>query len=165
MKTTLYWKKELFTGTCKIYSEDNLVGYLNEKSWSQYAEAELNGEKFIFKTKGFFNRETQIYKIENETPVGKITYNTWRRKARIEYSGKVYSWSFINLFSTKWIVQNDEGFLINYRSSCSKGSIESDHQNNLLTLTGIFIRNYYSQNSVAIVTSVFFLFCIVIFNV
>jgi len=165
MKTSLHWKNELFTGTCKIYSEDTLVGYLNERSWSIYSEGELNGEKYLFKTKGFFNRETQIYKIENDILIGKITYNTWRRKAEIEYSGKVYSWSFINAFSTLWILQDDEGFMIRYNSSCSKGTIESDMQNNLLTLTGIFIRNYLSKTSVAFVITVFLPFLIMIFNV
>jgi hypothetical protein len=165
MKTILNWKNELFTGTCRIYSEDILIGYLIDKSWSQYAEGELNGEKYLFKTKGFFNRETQIYKVENDMPIGKITFNTWMRKAKVEYSGEVYSWSFINVFSTKWILQNDDGFLVCYNSSFSRGTIESDIQNSLLVLTGVFIRNYLSKTSVAFVTSVFLPFCIIIFIV
>ena len=165
MKTILNWENELFTGACRIYSEDILVGYLNLRSCSQFSESELNGEKYLFKTQGFFKRETKIYKIENDTPIGKITYNTWMRKAKVEYSGKVYSWSFINVFSTKWILQNDEGFLISYNSSFSKGTIESDIQNSLLTLSGIFIRNYLSKTSVAFITSVFLPFCIMVINV
>jgi hypothetical protein len=155
MKTVLNWKKGFFKSTYEIYSEDIHVGYLIEKSWGQSSEGELNREKYRFITKGFFKQETQILKVEDDTPIGKITYNSWMTKAKIEYSGKVYFCSLNNVWSTKWSLYDSDGVFINYSCSSTKGTIESDFQHNFLALTGLFIRNFYLQTSVVIIMVVF----------
>jgi hypothetical protein len=150
MKTILNWKKGIFRSTYEIYSQDNPVGYLNEKSWGQSSVGEINGEKYRFKTKGVFKQETQIFKGEDDTPAGKISYNSWMTKAKVEYSGKVYSWSLDNMWSTKWSLHDSDGFFINYACSSSSGTIESDFQHNFLILAGLFIRNFYMQTSAVV---------------
>jgi hypothetical protein len=155
MKTILNWKKGIFSSTYEIYSQENPVGYLNEKSWGQSSVGEMNGEKYRFKTKGFFNQQTIILNAEDDTTVGNITYNSWMTKAKIEYSGKVYSWSLDNMWSTKWSLHDSDGFLINYACSSSRGTIESDFQHNFLILAGLFIRNFYLQTSAVFMMVVF----------
>jgi len=164
MKTILKWKKGIFKSIYEIYSDNVLVGYLNERSWAQSSHGELYGEKFYFKTRGLFNQETQIFYNDNNTPIGKIIYNSWMTKARIEYSDKVYFWKFDNSWSTKWSLYNTEGSLINYSCHSSKGSIEYDLQNNLSILTGLFIRNYYWQTAAAMLIAVFLPLWTIIFT-
>jgi hypothetical protein len=151
MKTILKWKKGLFRIAYEIYSEESKVGYLRDRSWGQSSDGELNGEKYWFRTKGFLKQETKIYYSDNDTPVAKIDYNSWMTKARIEYSGNVYTWSMDNFWSTKCSLRSPDGLKIQYRSSFSDGQIESDISNNLLILTGLFVKNYYLQMSVIIV--------------
>ena len=155
MKTILKWEKGIFKSIYEIYSENSLVGYLNEKSWTQSSHGELYGEKFHFKTKGFFNQETDVFNDENKTPIGKISYNSWMTKAKIECAGKVYYWKYDNSWSTKWSLNNAEGSLISYSCSTTKGGITYDLQNNLLVLTGLYIKNYYWQFSVVFLISAF----------
>jgi hypothetical protein len=164
MKTNLNWKKGIFKSTYEIYSEDCSVGYLNEKTWSQSSEGELYGEKYRFKTRGFFNQETQIFTAEDDAPTAKITYNSLRTKARIEYSGKVYFWSYNNIWSTKWSLNDSDGFLINYACYSSRGTIESDFQHNFLILAGLFIRNFYLQASAVVMMVVLLPMWITLFN-
>lgn len=134
----------------EIYSDDNAVGYLRDRSWSQSSDGELNGERYRFKTNGFFKPETQIFYSESDTAIAKIAYNSWMTKARIEYSGTVYTWSLDNFWSTKWSLRNTEGSTIRYHRSSLRGIIDSDLQNNLLVLAGLFINNYYLQTNVVI---------------
>ena len=155
METKLNWKKGLFKNIYEIYSDDKKIGYLRDRSLSQSSDGELNGEKYRFKTNGFFKQETLIFYSESDTHIAKIAYNSWMTKARIEYSGTVYKWSLDNFWSTKCSLKSPDGLKIEYTSSCSNGGIESDISNNLLILTGLFVKNYYLQMSVVLLLVVF----------
>ena len=62
MKTNLRWEKEIFCSTYSIYSNNQLIGKLKDKTFSQSADGELNGKEYIFRTKGLFNQHTEITK-------------------------------------------------------------------------------------------------------
>jgi hypothetical protein len=164
MEMILNWKKGLFKSIYEIYSDSVLVGYVNEKTWTESSHGELYGERFNFRTKGFFNQETRVYSNENNTPVGKISYNSWMTKAKIEYSGKIYFWKFDNFWSTSWSLYTTEGLQVKYNRSLSKGKIEYDLDDNFLVMTGLYINNYYWQASVVILMTIFLPLWLVIFN-
>ena len=164
MKTILNWKKGLFKTIYEIYSESNLVGYLNEKSLTESSHGELYGEKYYFKVKGLLNQETRVFKNENNTPIGKINYNSWMTRARIEYSGKVYYWKYDNTWNKDWRLYNAEGLQVKYNSSSSKGSIEYELQDNFLVLTGLYINNFYWKTALILLIAVFLPVFMVIFN-
>jgi hypothetical protein len=164
MGTILNWKKGLFKSIYEIYSDDVLVGYLNEKTWTESSHGELYGERFLFRTSGFLNQETLVYNNENNTPIGRITYNLWMTKARIEYSGKTYYWKFDSSLSTSWKLYNDEGLKIQYSRNSSKGKIEYDLENNFLVTTGLYVNNYYWQIIVVILLIIFLPLWLVVFN-
>jgi hypothetical protein len=159
VKTTLTWKKRIFKNVYEIYSEDSLVGNLKENVWSQSADAELNGEEYHFRTKGFF-----ILKKNTDNMIGKITYNSGMTKAKIEYPGGVYSWSYDNFWSTKWSLQNSEGPVIWYHRSSSEGIIKTEGLNNLLLLTGLYIHNYFLQATLVLMMVIFLPLIPVFFN-
>jgi hypothetical protein len=155
METKLNWKKGLFKETYEIYSNGELVGNLKENIWKQIAYGELHGKKFIFKTQGFLKHETQIIDPSSNSNIGKITYNSWMTKATIEYTNKVANWKYDNAWNTKWSISNSEGVQIRYQGSSSKGTIEHQTQDDLLTLSGLFVTNYYWQISIALMVVVF----------
>jgi hypothetical protein len=164
MKTILNWKKGIFRSIYEIYSDKVLVGYLNEKTWTESSHGELNWERFNFKTNGFLKQQTRVFNNENGIPIGNITYNSCLTKAIIEYSGKTYYWKFDNLWSTCWSLFNDEGLQIRYSRSLSEGRIEYDLESNFLVITGLYINNYYWQTTMVILMTVFLPLWLVIIN-
>ena len=155
MKTTLNWEKGILKNTYKIYSLKILVGKLQEISFSQSTDGELNGKFYCFRTQGFFKQEAQIIDSENDSTIGKITYNSRMKKAKIEYSDRVVNLKYNNAWNTKWSLCDLEGVQINYHGSSTKGKIEYDTQNDLLALAGLFITNYFRQMTFAVCIAVF----------
>jgi len=164
MKTILNWKKGLFKSIYEIYADKVLVGYLNEKTWTESSHGELHGERFNFRTKGFLKQKTLVFNNLNNNLLGKITYNSWMTKAKIEYSDKIYYWEFDNLLSSSWRLYNDEGLQVRYNRSLSEGRIEYDLENNFLVITGLYINNYYWQTTMVILMTVFLPLGLVIVN-
>jgi len=116
------------------------------------------------KSKGFLIRRPRYLIMRLTHPLEKITYNSLMTKAKIECSDKVYFWKFDNSLSTKWRLYNAEGSLISYSCSLTKGGIEYDLQNNLLVLTGLYIKNIYWQFTVVFLISVFLPLWLTIFS-
>jgi hypothetical protein len=137
---------------------------LKDKAWKQSADGEINGKKYVFKTKGFFKQKTQIIDPENNSIIANITYNSWMTKAKIEFSDSVVQWKYDNAWNTKWSLFNEEKILVKYHGSSTKGKIESDKADDLLVLTGLFITNYNWEVTVAAVIAVFIPIWITVIN-
>jgi hypothetical protein len=147
MKTSLNWKKGFFKSTYEIFNYSMPAGMLKPKTWSYSADSELNGKKYFFKSKGFFKQKTEIIDTAKNVIIGEISYNSWRHKASIEYSGKLINFKFINFWNTKWNLSDDKGIIISYSGNSSKGIIETDDQNDILVLTGLYIACHFWQRN------------------
>lgn len=155
MQANLRWKKNLFSNSYIIYSNDEQIGKLKDKTFSQTANGELENKEFIFKTKGFLKQQTEIIdSIENRV-IGEITYNNWMTKATITIDNKTINWKYDNLWNTKWSLFNSEGISIKYSGSSSSGQIDSNIDDPLLLLSGLFVTNYYWQMTIAFLVIVF----------
>jgi hypothetical protein len=154
MKKILHWRKGAFSRTCIILDKDIPIGNLKENAWTQSATGEINGEKYHFKTKGFFRQETQITEPESHRVIGRISYNTWMTKAKIEFQNRLIQWKYTNTWQTRWILYQDEKELIRYRGSTTRGKIEYDEADYLYILTGLFVTNYFWQISLAVIIAV-----------
>ena len=164
MKTILNWKRGLLKNIYEIFSDSGPVGYLKEKSWTQSSYGELNGEKFHFRMKGVFNKEAIVFNSESNTPIGKISYNSWMTKSKIEYGNKVYYWKFDNFWNTRWRLYSEDGLEIKYNCSSTNGKIESDSVNNFLVLAGLYVHNYYWQTTTVTLVIIFLPVWIAVFN-
>ncbi len=164
MKTTLTWKKGLFSNLYSIYSEDELIGKLMDEIFSQTAKGELNGEKYLFKTKGFLKQYTEIINSTDNKVIGKINYNNWMTKATISINDKTIYWKYNNIWNTKWTLFDNEKINIKYTGSSTKGHIETNINDNLLLLTGLFVTNYYWQMTIVIIIAAFIPIWISIIN-
>jgi hypothetical protein len=150
METQLSWKTKLFTNRFVIYRQDIIAGDLKKEGWSRKVKGELNDRKIMFITNGVFKYETQIINLQDNSIIGKVKYHKWKAKATVQYDDKEYSWQFDNFFRSKWSVGNENGSLIKFHSRGFKGTIISYSRDEILILTGFFIRNFLKQKSAEI---------------
>ncbi len=155
MQTNYRWTKKTFGSTYQIFSNDTLIGNLVSKSFSQTVNGEINSKKYTFKTTGFFSQSTEIIDNSTNSVIGNITYNSWMTKASITIHYKAANWQYNNIWNTKWNINDNFGMDINYAGSSTKGHIESNTDDDLLLLTGLFVTNYYWQTTIAVMAAVF----------
>lgn len=133
-----------------IYFNGTLIGNLKDKSFSQTAKGEVSGKEYIFKTKGFLKQHTEIIDGSENRIIGEITYNSWMTKATIAINDKILNWKYDNAWNTKWSLFDSAGTLLNFSGSSSKGQINSNVEDELLILTGLFVTNYYWQTTTVV---------------
>ena len=153
MQTNLTWTKGIFSNLYSFYQNGELKGKLKDKTFSQTANGELQGKVYRFKTKGLLKQRTEIIDSEDKV-IGEINYNTWMTKASITINGKVVNWKYNNIWNTKWSLFDTVGINIKYSGSSTKGQIDSNVDDSLLILCGLFITHYYWQMTVAILVAV-----------
>jgi hypothetical protein len=155
MQTNLKWKKGILSNEYTIYSNDEKVGKLKDKTFTQVSEGEFRGKGYIFRTKGFLKQKTEIIDSAENKVIGKITYNDWMTKAKISVHDKTISWKYNSIWQNKWSLFDNEGINVKYSGSSIKGKIDSTVDDPLLILSGLVVTNYYGQMSVAIIIAVF----------
>lgn len=72
-------------------------------------------------------------------------------KASILVDNKTMNWKYDNFWNTKWSIYNSEGIKIQYSGSSTSGQIDSNIDDALLVLCGLFVTNYYWQTTAAII--------------
>ena len=101
----------------------------------------------MFETKGVFKYETTIIDLQGEMPIGSIKFSNWKARATIFYQDKEYRWQFDNFLRSKWSISDQNGAIIRYHSNAFNGMIISYTRDEILILTGFFIRNFLKQRS------------------
>jgi hypothetical protein len=144
------WKTKLFSKKFEIYQYDILKGEISKENWSRKVMGELNVRRVMFETKGVFKLDTVIIDLQGEIETGKVSFSGIRNKATILYQNKEYKWQYDNLLRSKWSVSDDNGAIIRYHSNAFTGIITSYTRDEVLILTGFFIRNFLKQSSAAI---------------
>lgn len=147
METQYTWKTRLFSNKYEIFQNESLSGEILGSGWKRRSSGELKGKRIQYEVKGFFRQKYLIINPDDKTISGEIVFNTWRTKATINLQEKVYNFQFDNFFHTKWSISNENGNLIKYESGFKNGVITSYTGDEILILTGLYIRNYLRQRS------------------
>lgn len=147
METHLNWNTRLFSKRYEICQWETVIGTLEKSGWSTNVAGELNGRQFIFGTNRIVKKETKIIDSVSGLTLGTIIYNNWKSKATINYQDKVYSWQFENFWRSKWSISNINGKLVKYQSRALKGKIISFTDDDLIILTGFYIRNRFNERT------------------
>ena len=155
MQLNYNWKKGIFSESYQIFNNETQVGSLSNKCFSQTAHGELNEEKYTFKTCGVFKQHTQIIENNENKIVGEITYNNWMSKATININGQQFDLKYDNIWNTKWSISGLNETQISYNSTSCTGQIQSNTDNELLVLSGLFVANYYLQMTLVVLLIVF----------
>ncbi len=147
METHYDWKTRFFSKKFNIYQNDQLKGELFKEGLSGKVTGELNTKRFQFETKGFFKFETTITDLQRHIVAGKITFLRGKNGTTILYKDRQYKWKFENFICSRWSLSDERKVLIKYHSNAFTGMIESYTSDELLILSGFYIRNYLRQRS------------------
>jgi hypothetical protein len=153
MEIQYNWKTKLFSKKFDIYQNDILKGELYKENWSRKVNGELNIRRVMFETKGIFKVETTIIDLQGDITIGNIKFTNWKAKSTISYQNKDYRWQFDNFLRSRWSISDENGAIIRYHSNAFKGIIVSYTRDEILILTGFFIRNFLKQRSAEIAAS------------
>jgi hypothetical protein len=153
MEIQYNWKTKLFSKRFDIYQHEILKGELYKENWSRKVNGELNIRRVMFETIGVFKHETTIIDLQGEMIIGNIKFTNWKAKSTISYQNKEYKWQFDNFLRSKWSVSDENGVIIRYHSNAFKGIIVSYTRDEILILSGFFIRNFLKQRSAEIAAS------------
>jgi hypothetical protein len=147
MDTHYTWKTKLFRNLYEIFENEQKIGEMKGSGWKRRASGELKGKKLEFERKGFFKQEFLIMNPEDNSLAGTFSFSTWRTKATIVFNNRTYQWQNDSFFHTKWSISNENGNLVKYHSHFRFGEITSYTNDELLILTGLFIRDYLQQRA------------------
>lgn len=150
MEIQYNWETKLFSKKFEIFQNDMVKGELYKEGWRRKVTGELNTRRVMFETKGVFRFETKLIDLQGEMTIGQINYTNWKAKSTIIYQNKEYQWHFDNMFRSKWSISNENGVLIKYHSHAFTGIIVSYTRDEILILTGFYIRNFLKQRSAEI---------------
>lgn len=106
--TALSWKSNFNETECRIFRGKVIAGILKTSLWKYDGRGELDGHMLTFRTKGFFQRHTEIRDINSSQVLGTIDYNLFKSTARIVYAGARYQWHFDSWLRRKWLVSDGE---------------------------------------------------------
>lgn len=145
MEQTLNWRKGLFDSNYQVFGNALLKFSLNFSSLKNSALATTQHGIYLLKSEGFSNPETKIFNNKNEV-LAIIRYDWLKFKAKIFFtSGEEFDWSFQNSWLSRWSVNNHKDKQIIYNSSSSSGLVHSNVDDDILILSGLFVREYYSR--------------------
>lgn len=116
----------------------------------------MNGKAFEFRNSGIINLKTEVTEKVTGKLVATIRYNSFQTKATIDTDERRLLWKSKNLIGSKWEMENSRGERIIYKGFNQKGVIETETEDEMLLLTGLFARNYYWQSAFSM-AAVFFL--------
>lgn len=150
MRVFSTWNKGLFDSNYQIFTEGKISGSLLFDNWKNEAKGMGLTTNISFKTEGFLTPKTNIFNDKNEI-IGIITYESWQTKATINMaSGEIFGWSFTNSWLSNWSITDFKEKNISYQSKSGTGTIESTASDEIMLLTGIFIRECYARILVVI---------------
>ncbi|QIL41265.1 hypothetical protein G7074_19565 [Pedobacter sp. HDW13] len=145
MEQVLYWRKGLFDSNYQVFYEQQLKFSMNFSSWQNSAIATTQSGIYLLKSEGFSKPETRILNNQNET-LATITYDWLGFKARVVFaSGETLDWRYQNSWLSRWSLNNLKDKQILFSASAGNGNIHSNVNDDMLVLTGLFIREYYSR--------------------
>lgn len=147
METIITWKNKFFSNKIQLYHREDLIGEIVNKAFSRSADGELNGRKLRFDIKGFFRQETRILDARDESVIAEVVIGTWKSKATIRYNNKEYLWQYENFWNSKWSITSANGPAVKYHSHGTWGEVTSYTNDEILILTGLFIKNYFRQRA------------------
>lgn len=146
------WEKEIFSSTYTLFNHNNEIGKLKSDFFAQKTEGIINEAEYLFKTSGLFTQTTLITDLSTNEIVGEISYGNWMTKAKLILHGKDYAWKYDNHWNSKWSITDNENHVIKYGGDSMKGKIESEIDNDLALLSGLFVTNYYWVLTIIIIS-------------
>mgnify|MGYP005851527131 CR=1 FL=1 len=152
--TDLYqWKERFFSSRTDIFKAKEKVGFLKQYCFSRKIPASIFDERYVFRSKGFFQKNIEIWKVSNKQKVGEIRFHSWSPKSDIMLSDgkKRYHWKFSNIWDTRWEVTHQNQRILYSKTRFSKGKMRARGTNEqhgldpILLLSAMYVYSYFRQ--------------------
>lgn len=151
MQRYLIWNKGFFDSNYQLFGEGKIQASLLFNSWKNEARGIGLNSSYFFRTIGFVNPSTDIIDGNNEI-IGTIKYDSWHSKATLTMrSGEVYAWAFTNSWLSKWTISNFTDKQVIYEANSTSGKISANTDDEVMLLSGLFIKEYYSRILILII--------------
>lgn len=158
MERRLNWTKGIFESSYQLFEGGEIKHTLFFDTWRNEARAISQQSTYFFKSNGFMNSSIQLFDDKNNL-IAMINYQPWQSKAIVSLtSGEVYHWAFTNNWHSKWAITDLKAKHVNYDSDLSSGTISANTDDEIMLLTGLYIREYFNK----IIYLVFFILFVTI---
>jgi len=152
MAKFINWKRNWLNGNLQLFVDGIQKGALTFEMWRSNAYTLFEDKDYAFENKGFWQSTTTVTDRKTNEPVAIINYDSWKSKAIISLkSGGQYEWKATSSWRSQWSVSNHEGTNIYYQASGNTGAISTDIDNELLIISGLFIKQIYNKKAAVII--------------
>lgn len=139
------WNKDTFDSKYQVFGQGLLKYALNFDSWHNSAIATTQTGIYLFKTQGFSNAESLLVNNKNEV-LAVITFNWLSLSAMIKFSGDdKFRFSYQRNWITEWSLNNGKDKQVFYKARTGSGQIKANIDDELIVLTGLYVREYFSR--------------------
>jgi hypothetical protein len=148
---SLSWKSNFASTEFRIFRGRVIAGLLKATTWKNEAYGELDGNLLRFKTKGFFQKNTEIRDIEGARLLGSIQFHYFRRSATITYNDLEYHWQFLPWSARKWQVKKGEDYAVFKQTGFwqKTGEIDNEGIPAPIVLVSLYVHIHYRKLSAA----------------
>ncbi len=152
----LTWKYNYQSSTLKLFKGDNQVGFLKANIWTPfYAQGELYGNKYIFKSKGLFNSNTLILNAETHEVEGNIKGRFHPLIKLIDQQASKLN--FRNIWMTNWRLVGNQAYRIQFNGGYFNGKFSWNER----VPIALVLASFYARNKAWEMT-IFFLLALLI---
>jgi len=152
MAKFINWRSNWLSGDFQLFVDGIQKGMISFGSWRSDAEGVFDDKNYFFSNVGFWQSRTNVIDRKTNELVAVITYDSWKSKAVISLkSGERYEWTSTGIWKSQFTVSNYNNERITYNASSYSGAISSDTDNELLIVSGLFIKHIYNKRLVTLI--------------
>lgn len=139
MEIQLHWYKKWYESQYQLFLGNQQIGEISPIMFSSKTIACLNGEKYIFRPKGFLLRKIEILDAATLNQLGKICFIGFGVKGVIILSSKeTFQLRCKNIFTDRWTISRNREELITYSGNHMKGKIQANMSDQMVLLAGLY---------------------------
>jgi hypothetical protein len=146
----LSWKRGFFSKMWNIYRNNRQVGFMERASFfSRKTIAEIDGRKYEFRDKRiFYSTKVEVIDMPANNAIGKIQINFGKGSAYIRIGNEISTLKLINQWKNTFKLHNPAGLKILYNGTFSdtSGKIETNKEDEINLLSGLYVYTAYSRN-------------------
>lgn len=145
MEYNFNWNKSTFDSKYQVFAQGLLKYALNFGTWNNTAIATTQTGIYLFKSNGVFNPESMLLDNKNEVRAA-IKFNLLSLNATVKFiGGDEFMFLYQKNWITEWSLNNGKEKQVFYSAKTGAGLVNSNIDDELVILTGLYIREYYSR--------------------
>lgn len=158
MRNTFNYLNKVLDNKIEITEREAAVGFLQFSHFKTDVSGVFKQKGYLFKKKGFWNSDYDIYRNDNQQLIGEVVFSFWKKKAEITLvNGEKFTMQTTNFWGTQWRVDDTNREVLDFAQTryfwSEEGTINTNVNDNekmgLLVLLGVFVNTIYNKRSAA----------------